>query len=154
MNNLSNNSVIALSGGFDPLTDGHVSMIQDAKSLGTVTIILNSDRWIHDKYSYQPRYTYDIRREMLLSIPGVDTVIRADDKDGSVSKTLLELRPEYFGNGFTKKLENIPESETCRELGIGLVFFLGKFVTPLISDIRNRAIQLAEALKNKEEMED
>jgi cytidyltransferase-like protein len=119
--------IVALSGGFDPPNPGHVALIQDARSLGDVVIILNSDTWC-DQARWSGRYflSYDCRRKILENIPGVISVIPAEDTDGTVCETLRVLKPDFFGNGGKRTSENTPEVEVCRELRIGMLWFLGQ----------------------------
>ena len=42
--------IVVVSGGFDPLHAGHISYLQDAKSLGDeLFVLLNSDAWLRKK---------------------------------------------------------------------------------------------------------
>ena len=41
--------IIAVSGGFDPIHEGHVRMIKEAAEHGDVVVILNSDDWLERK---------------------------------------------------------------------------------------------------------
>ena len=39
--------VVIVSGGFDPLHEGHINYLQEANALGDVLIVaLNSDEWL------------------------------------------------------------------------------------------------------------
>ena len=41
------NTIVAVSGGFDPIHSGHIAMIQQARAHGTHVIVgLNSDEWL------------------------------------------------------------------------------------------------------------
>ena len=119
--------IVALSGGFDPPNRGHVALIQDARSLGDVVIILNSDDWC-DKARWSGKHFLDYtnRRGILQNIPGVVAVVPAQDTDGTVCETLRALKPDFFGNGGKRTAENTPEVEVCRELRIGMLWFLGQ----------------------------
>lgn len=117
-------SVIALSGGFDPLQVGHLEMIRKASDYGIVVIILNSDEWLLRKkgYVFMP---WNDRRKILESIEEVDMVIAVNDDDGSVCEALEMLRPDYFGNGGDRKQFNTPEDNLCKRLGIETIYGLG-----------------------------
>ena len=41
--------LVLISGGFDPIHSGHISLIQEASKYGEVVILLNSDRWLREK---------------------------------------------------------------------------------------------------------
>jgi glycerol-3-phosphate cytidylyltransferase-like family protein len=114
--------VIVLSGAADPLTVGHLKLIQDAAKYGRVVWVLNSDHWLRSKKGYAFMKWAD-RAEILRSIKGISEVLPVDDSDGSVCKALEVLKPTYFGHG--GKEYAIPELKTCADLGIELVWGLG-----------------------------
>jgi len=101
-------------------------MILDASKLGDVVIILNSDEWCaRHSWNGQVFSKYENRAGVLGNIPGVVKVIPADDSDDTVCKTLAELKPDYFGNGGSRDMTNTPEVQLCKELGIGMMWYLG-----------------------------
>ena len=119
-------SIVALSGGFHPARKSHIAMIMDAAKLGDVVIILNSDEWCAERHWSGKLFSkYENREALLKNIPGVIDVIPADDADGTVCNTLRALKPDFFGNGGGRDVSNTPEVELCRELGIGMVWYLG-----------------------------
>mgnify|MGYP003152203435 FL=1 len=118
--------VIALSGGFNPPRKAHIAMILDASQLGDVIIILNSDEWCkRHSWNGQVFSKYENREGVLQNIPGVIRVIPADDADDTVCSTLRDLKPDYFGNGGSRDMTNTPETQLCKELGIGMMWYLG-----------------------------
>ena len=118
--------VVALSGGFDPPMRGHVAMIQDALEFGGVVIILNSDEWCaKNRWSGKAFLPFAKRRDILLGIPGVISVTPAIDGDGTVCENIRALKPDFFGNGGGRTMKNTPEVDVCRELGVGMLWFLG-----------------------------
>tara|TARA_R110002020_G_scaffold472564_1_gene700829 strand:- start:5577 stop:6026 length:450 start_codon:yes stop_codon:yes gene_type:complete len=140
---------IALSGGFDPPTRGQIAMIQEAAQLGDVIIILNSDKWCAERRWNKKNFlNFEKRKRILLEVPGVVQVIRAIDDDGTVCESLRQLKPDFFGNGGTRTLDNTPEVKVCKELGIGMLFFLGKNVAPTYDDILQHAIIMTEEVEN------
>ena len=134
------NRVVALSGGFDPPTPGQVAMIQDASEVGRLTILLNSDEWCGRVRSFnKPFLSYEKRKELLETLPFVDRVLPAHDDDGTVVKNLRELKPDFFGNGGERTPANTPEVDVCRELGIGMLWFLGDKIQPDADQLLRRA---------------
>ena len=132
---------IVLSGGFDPPTRGQIAMIQEATELGDVVIILNSDEWCATKrWNGKNFLPFSKRKSILLQIPGVVLVVPAEDDDGTVCKTLRKLKPDFFGNGGGRTIDNTPEVEVCKELGIGMLFFLGKNFRPSAGEILAMAV--------------
>ena len=43
------NKIVLVSGGFDPIHSGHISLIQNASKYGDVVVLLNSDSWLKRK---------------------------------------------------------------------------------------------------------
>jgi bifunctional ADP-heptose synthase (sugar kinase/adenylyltransferase) len=118
--------IIALSGGFNPARKNHVAMILDASRFGDVVIILNSDEWcIRHAWNKKLFSKYENREAVLMNIPGVVDIIAADDADDTVCKTLSALKPDFFGNGGNRNINNTPEVQLCKELGIGMLWYLG-----------------------------
>lgn len=74
------------------------------------------------------------RQEILEAIRGVDRVVLTDHKPGeyfqdrSVCRSLRKIRPHIFANGGDRKPEGdpVPEVAVCKELGIELVYNVGR----------------------------
>lgn len=121
---LPEDSIIALSGAFDPLHVGHVRMIKGATLFGKVIIILNSDEWIRERKGYV-LMPFEQRKEILLSLKDVHDVVEVDDSDGTVCKALLAIQPSVFGNGGLRTKDNTPERKLCWEHKIATVYGIG-----------------------------
>ena len=122
--------IVTVSGGFDPVHIGHVRMFSAAKKLGTkLIIILNNDNWLIKKkgYAFMPEKE---RKEVLEAFRAVDKVVLTkhpkNPQDMSVCETLAEIKPDIFANGGDRKLNNIPEVDTCRKINCQMIFNLGK----------------------------
>ena len=123
--------VVAVSGGFDPIHIGHVRMFKEAKALGdTLVVILNNDAWLRAKkgFAFMPEAE---RAEIIREFPYVDAVVitnhAENDPDRSVNRALRSIRPHIFANGGDRKAKaDIPEAAVCDELGIKMVFNVGK----------------------------
>src|SRR3989344_2521739 len=122
--------VVAVSGGFDPLHIGHVRMFEAARKLGDkLVVIMNNDHWLRMKkgFTFMPQKE---RAEIIRHLPFVDKVVFTDHKKGdtdkSVSRTLAKVRPDVFANGGDRVSKNVPEVIVCRELGIKIVFNVGR----------------------------
>ena len=123
-------TVVAVSGGFDPIHIGHVRMFERAKALGDeLVVILNNDNWLRTKkgFSFMPERE---RKEVIEALRVVDRVVitkhKPNDKDTSVSRELRAVRPDIFANGGDRKFGNIPEVPVCEEIGCAMVFNIGK----------------------------
>ena len=129
---------IALSGGFDPIHVGHVRMIRDAANHGEVIVFLNTDEWLIRKkgYVFMP---FRERKEILNSIKHIAEVYTAKDDDDSVCDSLFDHSPDYFGNGGDRKNNNTPEIQTCKKLGIELLWNLGGEKIQSSSDLVGRS---------------
>jgi cytidyltransferase-like protein len=127
---------IAISGGMDPLTIGHVEYIKRASLYGDVIVILNSDEWLMRKkgYIFMP---WTERRLVLEAMKYVQLVVGVDDSDGTVCKALEMLRPQYFGKGGDRVANNTPESELCEKLGIKVIYGLGEKIQSSSSLVEN-----------------
>ena len=118
-------NIIVVSGGFDPLHRGHTRMIRAAGAFAPVVVVLNSDDWLQRKkgYVFMP---FEERKEIIESIIGVKEVVSVDDSDNTVCEAIRRLRPAMFGNGGDRIFGNTPEQETCQDLGVELVWGLGR----------------------------
>ena len=121
---MSNEKTIVLSGGFDPIHEGHIKMIQAATLYGEVIIVLNSDDWLKRKkgYVFMP---FTSRSYLLRHIKGVKEVFAVDDSDNTVCEALRRINPDMFGNGGNRTAENTPEVNLCKEMKIDMVWNLG-----------------------------
>jgi D-beta-D-heptose 7-phosphate kinase/D-beta-D-heptose 1-phosphate adenosyltransferase len=118
--------IVATSGGFDPLTNGHVEYLRAAKKLGDkLIVILNKDQFLLCKKGsvFMP---YEDRREILKALGFVDDVFPCMDEDNTVCKTLEQLKPDVFAKGKGWTMDNVPEKEICEKLGIKLVVGVGE----------------------------
>lgn len=120
-----------VSGGFDPIHEGHIEMIkQSAQQSDGVIVLLNSDDWLCRKKgkNFMTAFT---RRTIMENIKGVIDVIEFDDSDNSANDGLKKARLKYptetlvFANGGDRGKDNIPEITTCRSCQIELAFGIG-----------------------------
>ena len=120
-------SVVAISGGFDPVHIGHLRSFREAKKIGDklLVILTRDDQLIAKKgYFFMP---YEERREILENIVGVDRVVPNVD-DGITSNQSLEYyRPDAFAKGGDRTEDNMPEIEklTCQKIGCRIVYGVG-----------------------------
>lgn len=123
-----------VSGGFDPLHEGHVAYIQAAAAIGNVVVILNSDAWLTRKKG-KPVLPFATRRAVVMALKGVTRVYEADDADGTVCQTLEDVyytgKPEellvFCKGGDRSETTVVPEMETCRRFNIPVVLGCGGY---------------------------
>ena len=120
------NTVVAISGYFDPLHVGHLEYIKLASGLGDHLIaIINND--VQSKLkkgkSFYPEWD---RLEIVFALKYVNEVIISQDMDLSVTRTLEIIKPNIFANGGDRHRGEIPETEVCNRLGIRIVDGLGE----------------------------
>ncbi len=130
-------TVVAVSGGFDPVHIGHVRLFREAKKLGDeLVVILNNDNWLKNKkgYVFMPDYE---RKELIEALADVDRVVLTghpeNPLDMSVCAELAALKPNIFANGGDRNKKDAqkmssslnPEQDLCRRLGIQMVFNVG-----------------------------
>lgn len=133
-------TIIAISGGFDPLHAGHIDLIEHAAEYGNVAVILNSDEWLLKKKGYI-FMAFDHRKKILEAIRSVYMVISVNDTiDGSVCSSLLALLPDYFANGGDRTKDNTPELELCKNLGITPLFGIGGHKSHSSSELVKNAV--------------
>lgn len=107
-------------------------MFKEAKKFGDkLVVIVNNDNWLKDKkgFAFMPEKE---RAELIRAFPFVDTVVLTDHKpsdlDRSVVRALRKLKPAVFVNGGDRKPDGdpVPEVALCKELGIKMVYNIGK----------------------------
>ena len=110
--------VVVLSGGFDPLHDGHIEMFKEARNNYDLVLVgLNSDDWLIRK---KGRFfmSYDVRFAVVDSCQYIDEVFCFDDSDGTATKAIQYALDTYglnsitFGNGGDRS-GNFPEKDFC-----------------------------------------
>lgn len=122
--------IVMVSGGFDPIHIGHIRHMQEAKKLGDkLIVVINNDNWY--KVKGRPVFMPDKERKEIIEALGcVDKVILSghpkNTKDISVCKEILKIRPDVYAKGGDRFANNIPEFKLCNDLGIKMVFNVGR----------------------------
>ena len=126
---------ILITGGFDPLHSGHLSMFNHAKSIYNCNLVigLNSDNYLLSKKNTF-LLPYSERADILRSIKYVDFVLdRWDDEDGSSCSAITQFYNRFgpdnlaFANGGDRDYTtaNINEVNLCTKLQIAQLYGLG-----------------------------
>ena len=120
-----------VSGGFDPIHEGHIAMIKSAAEASDGVIVLtNSDAWLCRKKG-KNFYTIKTRKAILENLKGVIDVLEFDDSDNSAADGIRKARAKYpqdrlvFANGGDRGKDNIPEGPVCAECKVDLAFGVG-----------------------------
>lgn len=120
-----------VSGGFDPLHEGHIEMIKAARSRGDgVIVLLNSDDWLCRKKGNN-FMKFNTRLAICENIKGVIDVFGFDDNDNTASDGIRIAREKYpndnliFANGGDRTKDNIPETEAAKKYNVKLEFGVG-----------------------------
>ena len=125
-------NIIILSGGFDPVHKGHLRMFRQASWLGHQVIVgLNSDEWLTRKKG-KPFMDFNERKEILEAFRYINQVIPFDDSDDSACDLIEKVNDMYdtdqkiyFANGGDRKVDNVPEVDTCKDLGVVMLWGVG-----------------------------
>lgn len=120
-------TVVATSGGFDPIHPGHISCIIESKKYGdTLVVIVNGDNFLTTKKG-RPFQNLETRSLIVSGIAGVDYVVPFEIKnDQTVSKALAALKPDVFTKGGDRIDETtIPEWVTCKKHHIKIITGVG-----------------------------
>lgn len=120
-----------VSGGFDPIHEGHISLIKSsASSSDGVIILINSDNWLVRKKG-KNFMNINTRKIICENLKGVVDVLEFDDSDNTASNGILIVSEKYsdcnlvFANGGDRTVQNIPEMSICEKLGVSLEFGVG-----------------------------
>lgn len=122
--------IVMVSGGFDPIHIGHVRYMQEASMLGDkLIVVINNDNWLRIKkgVEFMPEQE---RKEIIEALYCVDKVVISshtrNTNDMSVCEEIKKIKPHIFANGGDRFADNIPEFKLCNELGVKMVFNVGK----------------------------
>ena len=142
------NTIIILSGGFDPVHKGHVRMFKAAKFFPAIVIVgLNSDNWLTRKKG-KPFMDWNERKEILEVMSCIDFVYSFDDDDNSACALIEKVKEDYkdkakfklcFGNGGDRTDENSPEVNFCIKNDIEMLWGIGGGKIQSSSDLINNS---------------
>ena len=107
--------IVIVTGGFDPLHSGHISLLNHADHLGDHVVVgLNSEDWLTRKKG-RPFMSWRERQTILDNLHMVGEVIAFDDSDDTACDAIRKVKEKYpndeiiFANGGDRTSENIPE---------------------------------------------
>ena len=123
-------SIVIVSGGFDPVHSGHIKLINEASRFGDIVVLLNSDKWLQNKKS-RAFLPYKERRVIMNALKNVIDVIKCGELDNTCidgMKKVIKKYPKYkikFANGGDRNNKSTPESVFCKENGIETLWGIG-----------------------------
>ena len=128
-------TAVIVSGYFNPVHKGHLDLLENAKSLGDLLIVIvNSDKQRELKGSREFMDEKE-RLRIIETLKPVDFAMISVDEDRTQNATIKEVWTMFsrsfniiFANGGDQTNTSIPEAETCEFLNIKLVDGLGKKV--------------------------
>ena len=124
------NSIVLVSGGFDPVHSGHISLIQEAANYGDVVVLLNSDEWLSAKKGKE-FLQYKEREIIMGSIKKVIDVISFDDSDTTCIDGIRKVINKYpnrkikFANGGDRNNKTTPETKFCKDNEVETLWGIG-----------------------------
>ena len=119
---------VAVSGCFDPIHAGHISLLKEASKFGSVIVILKGDE--RTKRKKIPLMLAHERAEIMRAIKYVDEVIIYDNKDkhhDDFSEALEIIKPDIYCAGSDRKnAGDIPYIyKVCKRLKIEIKYNVG-----------------------------
>jgi cytidyltransferase-like protein len=121
-------TIVATSGGYDPVHPGHLSCILESKKFGdTVVIIVNGDAFLTQKKG-KPFQDLETRTRIMSYARGADFIVPFEiENDSTVREALRRLKPNVFTKGGDRcSPETIPEWDVCTELNIKVETGIGE----------------------------
>ena len=129
------NTVVIVTGGFDPIHSGHIAYFKAAKTLGDYLVVgINSDKWLTQKKG-MPFMSWKERAAIVGNLSMVDEVIAFDDSDGTATQAIEQVLRDrdydpdlrvIFANGGDRKQGNVPEEHQYYDEGqVSFVYGVG-----------------------------
>ncbi len=152
--------VMILSGGFDPIHEGHIKMIRGASELADMVIVgVNSDEWLKRKKGFV-FMKLEQRQYIVSSIKGVSMAVGFNDDNDTASELLMNALAGFgalsgnrsgiwdvrmaFGNGGDRKDMNtvpVEEVKICDQWDIAMEWNVGGGKIESSSELVKRAKQ-------------
>ena len=123
------NKVIIVTGGFDPLHEGHIEYFKAARALGDYLVVgINSDEWLARKKG-KAFQSWKTRHAIISNLKMVNEVVAFDDSDNNAIDAIMKIKAHWgpafkyvFANGGDRTKDNIAEMSVE---GIEFAFSVG-----------------------------
>ena len=125
-----NKDIILISGGFDPIHSGHISLIKHASEFGDIVILLNSDNWLREKKGKE-FLSFEERKIIMSSLKKVIDVIPFNDSDKTCKDGISKAIKKYpkskikFANGGDRNNNSTPEIDFCEKNNVEMLWGIG-----------------------------
>lgn len=108
--------VVIVTGGFDPLHEGHINYFKAASELGNHLVVgINSDTWLVRKKG-KAFQSWKTRHSIISNLKMITQVISFDDSNNNAIDAIIKTKelwgPNYhyiFANGGDRTSDNIAE---------------------------------------------
>ena len=123
-------SVVIVSGGFDPVHSGHIKLLEEASKYGNIVVLLNSDKWLKNKKGSE-FLPFKERIIIMMAIKNVIDVISCGEIDETCLDGIKKALKKYnnskikFANGGDRNKNSTPEMIYCNENNIELLWGIG-----------------------------
>jgi rfaE bifunctional protein nucleotidyltransferase chain/domain len=125
--------IVACGGCFDILHAGHVKLLEEAKKLGDLLVVLvNDDTYVARKGPQRPILRLPERMAVLRALRAVDVVLSFSDETPCRMLELIEA--DVFVKYIEYEGKDIPEEATMRKLG-GKVVYIDSGITTHTTDL-------------------
>jgi len=123
-------SIVLVSGGFDPIHSGHIKLIEQASRHGNIVVLLNSDKWLENKKG-KAFLPFEERKTIMHALKNVIDVIVCGEFDNTCIDGMKKVLKKYanhkikFANGGDRNDKSTPESVFCKNNGIETLWGVG-----------------------------
>jgi len=113
--------IVACGGCFDVIHAGHIKLLEEARKLGDMLIVLvNEDAYVAGKGPGRPYMPLEDRMTILRALRPVSAVLSFPDD--TPCRMLEIIEPDVFVKYVEYEGKNIPEEATMKKLGGEMVF--------------------------------
>ena len=110
---------VLVTGTFNIVHAGHIQLFEFAKQFGRVTVGINADSYLHEKYGKDKTVPLINRAYVIDSCKFVDEVVVFTEDNPS--SHIRQLKPKYFIRGPDYINLELPEQKALNEVGAELI---------------------------------